>query len=260
MSSPIPGADPEAAAQQLEQLLARSIGPMAKIVVARARKRSADDAAFLKTLGAAIDDAGERATFVAAATRIVDTLSRSGATMLAEAAPAGIVTEPRATASPGVSSAPREEDVMKPGAIFLSYARDNLEVAKSIAEALRAAGLQVWLDLGKLQPGDAWDLKIRRNIEACSFFMPLISRETEARREGYFRREWNIAADRALNFADDEAFLLPVTVDGTPAYSARVPERFRAAHWSALPDGQPTPEFVAHLKELVEDYRRRRGS
>jgi hypothetical protein len=259
MTSPIAETDPEAAAQQLEQLLARSIGPMAKIVVARARKRAADDEALLKKLGDAIDDAGERAAFVAGATPIFDRLRRGGVTLLGSVVSPASAPESRADDLPAIAAVPREEDVMKPGAIFLSYARDNLEVAKSIAGALRAAGLQVWLDLGKLQPGDAWDLKIRRNIEACSFFMPLISRETEARREGYFRREWNIAADRALNFADDEAFLLPVTVDDTAAYSARVPERFRAAHWTALNDGQPTPEFVEHLKGLVEEYRRRHG-
>lgn len=126
---------------------------------------------------------------------------------------------------------------MKPGAIFVSYARDNLEVAQRLVEALRAAGLEVGLDMGELQPGDAWDLKIRRNIEACSFFLALISRETEARPEGYFRREWNLAADRALNFADDVPFLIPVTIDDTAAYSARVPERFRGTHRTALPGG-----------------------
>jgi hypothetical protein len=149
---------------------------------------------------------------------------------------------------------------MKPGAIFVSYARDNIDVARAIVERLRDAGLEVWLDLGKLQPGDAWDVKIRRNIEACSFFVALISRETNARPEGYFRREWNIAADRALNFADDVTFLLPVTIDDTAAYSARVPERFRAMHWTVLRDGQPTSEFVEHLKQLVHEYRLRHNA
>jgi hypothetical protein len=85
----------------------------------------------------------------------------------------------------------------------------------------------------------------------------LISRETDARREGYFRREWNLAADRALNFSDEVPFILPVTIDDTAAYTARVPERFRGAHWTALPGGEVTPEFVDRVKELVDDYHRR---
>lgn len=250
--------DADSAARELEQLLARAIGPMAKIVLGRARKRAVDDAALLDSLAGSIDDATERETFVAAARRVLENLRRSGeATLLAGSTPASAAPRP-ATAS--ASAPPRDDGAMKPGAIFVSYARDNLEVAKGIVDALRAAGLEVWLDMGKLQPGDAWDLKIRRNIEACSFFVPLISAETDARREGYFRREWNIAADRALNFADDEAFLLPVVIDATAAYSARVPERFRAAHWTTLSDGRATPEFIEHLKTLVEDYRRRHAA
>ena len=276
MSSPGSPADAESAAQQIEQLLAKAIGPMAKIVLARARKRSADDESLLDALAQCVDDEAERSVFIAAARRVIAERKRSGAAdTLATAAPAQ-APAPAAVPLAGSSAGAREPvaqnrpappraaasdgGAMKPGAIFVSYARDNLGAAQHLVEGLRSAGLEVWLDLGKLQPGDAWDLKIRRNIEACSFFIPLVSRETEARQEGYFRREWNIAADRALNFADDVPFLLPVTIDDTAAYSARVPERFRGAHWTTLRGGEVTPEFVDHLKELVDDYRRRHPS
>ena len=45
--------------------------------------------------------------------------------------------------------------------------------------------------------------------------MPVISAQTEARREGYFRREWRLAVDRSHDMADDVMFLLPVVIDGT---------------------------------------------
>ena len=69
--------------------------------------------------------------------------------------------------------------------------------------------------------------------------MPRISKTTETRQEGYFTREWNIAADRALNFGDVVPFILPVTIDDTQAYAARVPERFKRAHWIRLPESSP---------------------
>lgn len=273
MSSP--NAQDADSAAQIEQLLAKSIGPMAKIVLARARKKPGDDAAILQAIAKHIQDDAERDTFLTAAARILKAQHRPGGTSNAlalvsdsappdtsNAAPPSAAAPVRAPAIPTeMRAAPKppaaDDGVMKPGAIFVSYARDNLAVAQRLADALRGAGLDVWLDLGKLQAGDAWDLKIRRNIEACSFFMALISRETDARREGYFRREWNIAADRALNFADDVPFLLPVTVDDTAAYNARVPERFRSAHWTALPGGEMSAEFLDRLTELVDDYRRR---
>ena len=149
---------------------------------------------------------------------------------------------------------------MKPGAIFLSYARQNIDAAKRLGAEIEAAGMDVWLDLGELQAGDAWDAKIRLNVEACSLFLPLVSRETEAREEAYFRREWNLASERALAFADDVPFILPVAIDDTPPYSARVPERFRRSNWTSLPEGRTTPEFAQRLKQLVRDYHRRQKS
>jgi len=52
--------------------------------------------------------------------------------------------------------------------------------------------------------------------------MPIISASTQAREEGYFRREWNLAVGRTRDMADDAAFLLPVVIDATPEPHARV--------------------------------------
>jgi hypothetical protein len=38
--------------------------------------------------------------------------------------------------------------------------------------------------------------------------VPLISVSTDARSEGYFRREWNLAVNRMLDMVDDQPFLL----------------------------------------------------
>ena len=57
-----------------------------------------------------------------------------------------------------------EESVMsEPGkAVFLSYASQDAEAAQRICDALRVAGVEVWLDQeGGLVGGDAWDRKIR---------------------------------------------------------------------------------------------------
>jgi hypothetical protein len=45
-------------------------------------------------------------------------------------------------------------------AVFLSYASQDAEPAQKICEALRAAGIEVFLDLSELRGGDAWDQKI----------------------------------------------------------------------------------------------------
>src|SRR4051812_22542198 len=101
------------------------------------------------------------------------------------------------------------------GAVFLSYAREDSEAARRIAEALRGFGIEVWFDQSELRGGDVWDQKIRRQIKECALFIPVISRHTQAREEGYFRREWRLAVDRTQDMAESRAFFVPVIVDDT---------------------------------------------
>jgi len=131
-----------------------------------------------------------------------------------------------------------------PKAVFLSYASQDSEVALRVCDALRAAGLEVWFDQSELRGGDAWDASIRKQIKECALFVPIISANTDARSEGYFRLEWKLAVDRSHLLADDQAFLLPMVIDDTSQASARVPDRFRERQWSRL-SGEETPAAFA---------------
>lgn len=129
--------------------------------------------------------------------------------------------------------------------LFISYASEDREVARRLRDRIRAHGIDVWYDEDELTGGDAWDKKIRDRIRACDYFMPLISKATEARREGYFRREWRQAAERTLDMSDDVMFLLPLNIDDVAEYGARVPERFTQVQWTRCPQGTPNPELEA---------------
>src|SRR3954470_10926333 len=108
-----------------------------------------------------------------------------------------------------------------PKAVFLSYAREDSEAARRIANALRAFGVEVWFDQAELHGGDAWDANIRKQIRDCALFVPVISANTQVRAEGYFRLEWKLAADRSHLIARDHPFLVPVVIDDTPNESSR---------------------------------------
>jgi TolB-like protein len=135
--------------------------------------------------------------------------------------------------------------------VFLSYASEDRTAAQRIRDALPGFGMEVWYDESDLVGGDAWDQKIRGQIRACDYFMPIISAHTEARHEGYFRREWRLAVERTLDMADDHVFLLPVVIDATTDAGARVPEKFRAVQWLRVPNGQPTAALEAVCRRLV---------
>jgi TolB-like protein/Flp pilus assembly protein TadD len=137
------------------------------------------------------------------------------------------------------------------GAVFLSYASQDAEAARRICEALRASDIEVWFDQSELRGGDSWDRKIRDQIHDCHLFIPLISANTECRDEGYFRREWALAADRTRDMAHKRTFIVPVVVDGTSERGASVPEKFFELQWTRLPAGESPPAFVERMKRLL---------
>jgi TolB-like protein/Flp pilus assembly protein TadD len=137
------------------------------------------------------------------------------------------------------------------GAVFLSYASEDAGAAQRICEALRIAGIEVWLDQSELRGGDAWDHSIREQLQACALFIPVISANAHSRTEGYFRLEWKLAVDRSHRMAPDQAFLLPVVIDDTPKTDKRIPERFRELQWSRLPGGDVPSAFVERVRRLL---------
>ncbi len=137
------------------------------------------------------------------------------------------------------------------GAVFLSYASEDMEAASRICEALRNAGVEVWFDRSELRGGDAWDSQIKKQIHDCALFVPLVSAHTNARSEGYFRGEWHLATRRLHNMADDAVFLVPVVVDETREADARVPEEFFRTQWTWLPGGETPPAFAKRVRQLL---------
>ena len=155
-----------------------------------------------------------------------------------------------ASAAPARFLPPSRE--MPDNAVFISYAREDLPAVQQLKAGLDAAGVTTWFDIDRLEAGDDYDRKIRNNIARCSYFIPVVSATTQRRLEGYFRREWSYAMDRARNMADGALFILPVSIDATDAAEALVPDRFKALHFMQLPGGHAPPEFAARLADFMQ--------
>jgi hypothetical protein len=155
----------------------------------------------------------------------------------------------RAAAAPARFVPPARD--MPDNAVFISYAREDLPAVQQIKAGLEAAGVTTWFDMDRLEAGDDYDRKIQRNIARCSYFIPVVSANTQRRLEGYFRREWSYALDRVRNMADGAIFILPVTVDATAAGEALVPDKFKALHFNHLQGGEVPAEFAQRLREIA---------
>ncbi|MDO8539601.1 MAG: toll/interleukin-1 receptor domain-containing protein [Opitutaceae bacterium] len=170
---------------------------------------------------------------------------------------AAAATDGLPSANPGTTEKGSEPHAMKPGSVFISYSRADSAAVETLHAALEAAGIDVWFDQRRLEGGDDFDAQIKKNIRSCSYFVPIISASTQSRHEGYFRLEWDLAVERSRLIAESVPFILPVAIDPVSEAEALVPERFRAVHWTRLPGGEPTPEFVERMVRLIRDHRKR---
>jgi hypothetical protein len=150
------------------------------------------------------------------------------------------------------------------GAIFISYSSSDMAAAKNLCAGLEGIGGDVaWFDKSVLQPGDQWEAGIFSGIQRCSFFLPIISVNTEQRHEGYFRREWHEAAERSKRI-QGRKFVFPIVVDaeygGDTSRYVLVPEEFKAFQYSHAPLGQMNDALRQEFQNQLRALRRTRAS
>lgn len=164
-----------------------------------------------------------------------------------------------ATLAPGVfhrlGRASSSPDTPRDGAVFVSYASENRDVAQRLADGLCAAGLDVWFDQNALQIAGDWANTIHRSIERCALFLPVVSRESlsELNVDRYFWREWNVADYRARGMAPDTEFIVPVVVDDTRLDRSTLPDSFKRKQGPSLPDGQSLASASADKTLILWD-------
>lgn len=146
------------------------------------------------------------------------------------------------------------------GKIFISYASQDQDIVKKLCRQLNERGIDAWFDVNRLDSGDLYTRKIRDAIENCSFFMPIISANTEERLEGFFRREWRIACDRLQGMHHSRVFLLPVAIGNMTPYKAKyIEDIFNDVQWICAPDGIFDARSIEHLIHLMKEFRRAQG-
>ncbi len=122
---------------------------------------------------------------------------------------------------------------MPDNAVFISYAREDLPAVQQHQGGARSGRHHHLVRHGPARGGRRLRPQDPRNIARCSYFIPVVSATTQRRLEGYFRREWSYAIDRARNMADGALFILPVTHRwDTTAAEALVPDKFKALHFT----------------------------
>lgn len=147
----------------------------------------------------------------------------------------------------------RQPDEMPRGSVFISYSRDDLPRAVQVAQALASAGVPVWLDKQRLQPGENFERSLEHTIkDAASFFVSLISSATEANANRYVHQERKWAAQKHV---DGFVFYIPLIVDQVGDHEIRLePECFNKIHRERL-GPEVLPAFASRMRKYVDQYR-----
>ena len=97
--------------------------------------------------------------------------------------------------------------------MFISYVREDSFAVRRLADGLKAAGVEVWLDRERLLPGVRWEAAIREAIRQGSFFIACFSAHYAAREKSYMNEELVIAIDELRKRPSNRTWFLPVLLD-----------------------------------------------
>ena len=164
--------------------------------------------------------------------------------------------EPMTTSTGG--GGPHEPDPMPEGAVFVSCARGDRSAAERLATMLDEAGLDVWFDRNETPGGARYESCIRQYIQQCDLFIPLLSKESDAQPDGFFRKEWQWAIERGETLESDANFVLPVALE--EAAPQNLPPEFRKQPPPVALGGQADTAFLSACIEAIRQTRARRAA
>ncbi len=129
--------------------------------------------------------------------------------------------------------------------IFISYAREDHQIAKRLYDYLLSQHQEPWLDTECILPGQNWRSAIRKAIGEGNFFLALLSPNSIAKR-GYVQKELRIGLEILDQVPDSQIFLVPIKVGECEPTNERLSELQWLDLYSDWEDG------IRRLNKLFE--------
>lgn len=129
--------------------------------------------------------------------------------------------------------------------VFLIHAHSDRETVHKLYTRLIRDGIQAWLDVERLQPGQDWQHEIRNAILKSDVIVVCLSRRFE-KQQGYRHEELKLALEKANFLPDNEIFIIPVRLE-----ECDIPESLRRLHRVDLFKTGGYKKLVRALRERV---------
>lgn len=125
--------------------------------------------------------------------------------------------------------------------IFISYAREDKDAARRLADKLEARGWSAWWD-AEIPPGETWDEVIERELTAARVALVLWSQRSVAKR--WVKTEASLALDKNK--------LLPVLIDNViPPIAFRTIQAAPLFDWHGEDDHEGYRQLVTAIERLA---------
>lgn len=102
----------------------------------------------------------------------------------------------------------------KSNLVFLSYARENQDIAERLYMSLREKEINVWLDVKCLKPGANWKLEIDKALKNARYYILLVSKYS-VNKDRFVQNEIREALNILGELPRDQIFMIPVRIDNT---------------------------------------------
>lgn len=128
--------------------------------------------------------------------------------------------------------------------IFLIHAHSDRDTVRKLYQRMLDDGVNAWLDVECLQPGQDWKNEIRNAILKCNAVIVCLSNAFD-KQPGYRHEELKLALEKANFLPDDEIFIVPVRLE-----KCDMPESLRHLHRVDLFKSGGYKKLIQTLRKL----------
>jgi TIR domain/SIR2-like domain len=138
--------------------------------------------------------------------------------------------------------------------VFISYAREDGDLAAAVFDALQKADFEPWMDTESLDGGDLWNSRIKEELDASDFTLILHTPTLSRKMDSYVNKELALARDRALSVRGN--YLIPLRTEDLS--DNETVEQLNDYHQMPLATSSFADDMAQVVSTMRREYQRRR--
>jgi len=132
--------------------------------------------------------------------------------------------------------------------VFISHAKEDIELAEQLYDYLSEKGYSPWLDKKKLRVGANWDFEIKKALKESTYVIILLS-SISVKKRGYIQKEFKYALEYSESKLDDDIYIIPILLD-----KCDVPDQLSKFQWLEVENDRFKESILESLNFQRQKY------